>query len=138
VLSGDHLHPLGGDVDGDGLDDVFTFEDPAIANAAQVFYSEASRMRAGAIVPDLTSIAVIPDQDGDGDDELWGGLPGATARGRAALLFGGATPSLALLANGSVAGQVAGVGVAAGDFDGDGFVDLAVTEHRSVAIYYGP
>nr|WP_306414652.1 MopE-related protein [Corallococcus carmarthensis] len=134
------------DINGDGKADlvigspkhngtgaVFVFFGPLPQSPTALSITSANLTLLGSTANELagTSVARVPDIDGDGDDELLVGAPGSgSLPGKAYLVYGGSTGTQALSTSpqfvGS-AGDLAGTSVAtAGDTDQDGFTDLLV------------
>lgn len=134
LSSFDELHPIGGDLDGDGQDDLMIYTS---SGDARMIYSRGATMRMGPTAQDVTRLLVIDDIDGDGDDEFAGGKPNL-GPGEVLVVFGGAPPTVGARLNGtSPIGQV-GRALGTADFNGDGRSDLATNEGSSVVVYYGP
>jgi len=151
----------GGDVDGDGFADLLvaaTYNDEADAEAGQIYLilgrdmgwvmdldlDQADASFLGELANDHAgeSVAIAPDVNGDGYDDLLVGSPSnweaGPVHGQAYLVLGGDSgwamdTSLAFADaswHGEASGDQAGVSVAGlGDVDGDGFGDLAVAAH---------
>jgi hypothetical protein len=142
-----------GDADGDGHEDVvvgsifdstsanvavaaFLFLGPATAGTRAL--AEADAILTGEAEEDLagTSLAFVPDIDGDGRDELLVGAPNESSAGEDAgaayLVLGGAAGTVSLADAqakllGEAAGSVSGsYGSSAGDTDGNGVSELLV------------
>jgi len=151
----------GGDIDGDGFDDVLVgARGWGSKGGAAVFlgpldgaltFDDAAVQLEGSFSRDFggSSVGVVGDADGDGLDDVAIGAESAWVGGTdagAAYLFTGATLSgLAsadldeadLVVQGDTTGGQAGASVSGGDFDGDGFADLATGGRTSGAVLGG-
>ncbi|MCB9794278.1 MAG: FG-GAP repeat protein [Alphaproteobacteria bacterium] len=141
-----------GDLDGDGFGDLIIGA-PRVGNgdngAAYVILGQAAQLSARVTVgaaADFTvtgdsrgdyagsAVSVVPDVDGDGDDELLVGATGLNGEeGGAYLVLGGALSGTLSLANAdsimtglSTDDQAGGAVAGVGDVDGDGAGDLLV------------
>ena len=144
-----------GDVNGDGIGDVMVgaYEaDGAVSNegvtylllgpvAGDVDLSTADARLEGESSSDRSGVAVTSgDFDGDGYGDVVTGAyvngEGGASAGAAYIVYGPATGTIPLTTAdarliGEEAGDYAGVSMAAGDVDGDGFDDLLVGARRN-------
>ncbi|MFH1467175.1 MAG: MopE-related protein [Pseudomonadota bacterium] len=141
----------GGDVDGDGLDDVLIGAQSSdlsapLAGAAFLFLGDRRPASGSSAVADAVftgglnqanaghALAMVGDTDGDGLADMLVGAPGCDLWDRcyASLVLGAASPHDLRLDEGDVVftgvnGTRAGAAVAgAGDVDGDGLADLLI------------
>lgn len=134
-----------GDVDADGFADVIVGADGTAREAGRVFMFRGGRAGLGTAVwveplSDVhgrlgKSVAGIGDVNGDGYPDVAVGEPNAEFMGRVLVFAGSATgvsaaPSQAIVSPGRMPGEFGGSVASAGDFDGDGFGDLAVGSPR--------
>ncbi|MCA9490488.1 MAG: VCBS repeat-containing protein [Myxococcales bacterium] len=135
-----------GDIDGDGYEDLLVGGARGGRGEEFLLLGGPNGFHAAVLLPRLmgafTRLTVLPDRDGDGDDEVLRGSPDwghtyAQDHGRVDLFEGG---------TGTYAGGYAGTGqdgmgflVVAGDFDGDGSSDwLATGRWPEAMVDYGP
>ena len=139
---------LAGDFDGDGQDDLVvgaTTDDDGTADGGVVFVlfgvtstgsvtaSNANISISGGITGEQmgSSVSVVPDIDGDGDDELLVGAfknkNSGTNSGHAYLFYGGTTATMGAAIAASAANDDLGTDVAfIGDTDGDGIDEIGL------------
>ncbi|HUP23732.1 MAG TPA: FG-GAP-like repeat-containing protein [Thermoanaerobaculia bacterium] len=144
-LSGDETGKVlaSGDFDGDGWDDLAI----GTLDAVHVVYGsetglDPARVERWSGPESLGESLAVGDFDGDGFDDLAIGAPGATVSaaidaGMVVVLYGSGAGLVAVgqqhwhqgvagIADHAEAGDVFGFSLTSGDFDGDGFADLAV------------
>jgi FG-GAP-like repeat/FG-GAP repeat len=143
---------ISGDANGDGFSEVMVaslklenFDQPGtvdvfLGNSTDISLVPPSTLRGvGGYDQFGTSLEWLGDVDGDGFDDFLVGASHTSvvkdAAGRAYLFKGGAGSSFkstpAILFDGNVAGNYLGERVAGGDFNGDGFHDVAVGSDES-------
>ncbi len=101
---------------------IFFYWGGTTTNSGDIYRADDNDLSIG------TSVARVPDMDGDGDDELIAGVPlNSGTRGTAFLYEGspGMSEDRTSLGDGEALGERAGQEVVGGDFDGDGFGDVA-------------
>lgn len=118
-----------GDVNDDGIEDIFAVPGPGIAGAISIFSgADGSLLRvfSGFSFPYTRGLSVAAgDVNGDGVADVWVGTdPGA---GPVVRVFDGATATLLRSFTPVNTTQASGVRVAAGDVNGDGVIDIITT-----------
>lgn len=118
-----------GDVNDDGIEDIFVVPGPGIAGAISIFSGvdgQLLRVFSAFSFPYTKGLSVAAgDVNGDGVADVWVGTdPGA---GPVVRVFDGATTNLLRSFTPANATQTSGVRVAAGDVNGDGVVDIITT-----------
>ncbi len=118
-----------GDVNDDGIEDIFAVPGPGIAGAISIFSGadgQLLRVFSAFSFPYTKGLSVAAgDVNGDGVADVWVGTdPGA---GPVVRVFDGATTNLLKSFTPVNATQASGVRVAAGDVNGDGVVDVITT-----------
>lgn len=118
-----------GDVNDDGIEDIFAVPGPGIAGAISIFSGadgQLLRVFSAFSFPYTRGLSVAAgDVNGDGVADVWVGTdPGA---GPVVRVFDGATTNLLKSFTPVNATQASGVRVAAGDVNGDGVVDIITT-----------
>jgi hypothetical protein len=118
-----------GDVNDDGIEDIFAVPGPGIAGAISIFSGadgQLLRVFPAFSFPYTRGLSVAAgDVNGDGVADVWVGTdPGA---GPVVRVFDGATTNLLKSFTPANATQASGVRVAAGDVNGDGAVDIITT-----------